>query len=128
MTRRFSNRTKFTSEQLQKIREESKSVGSVVAEIDTELQLRETEDNITSMKSDIQKLTKPHWSLVPIFWIALAALFVALLQYFRPMQSAAPNNQYTISSSPVTTMTSHSQSVQTGTTKTSQPKHVPKKP
>ena len=118
----------LSQEQLLKLKDENKAVACVVADINNELRQRDLESDIKNMKLDIQKLTKPHWSLVPIFLIALAALFVTLLQYFRPIQSGAPNNQHTISSSPATTMTSHSQSVQTGTTKTSQPKHVPKKP
>jgi hypothetical protein len=53
----------------------------------------EIDGKIEMMQSDIQKLTKPHWTLVPIFGIALVALFVALLQYCRPAKTDVQNAQ-----------------------------------
>lgn len=47
-----------------------------------ELEQRKLEENQQRMQSDIQKLTQPHWTLVPIFWITLAALIMAVLQFF----------------------------------------------
>jgi len=57
---------------------------------------------IQTIQSDLQKLTKPHWTLVPIFWLALAAVIIALFQYFRPLQPSAPDKQHTVLSSPET--------------------------
>ena len=110
-----------STEDLLRIKNDNKRIPSQIALINAELRQRELEENI-------KKLTKPHWSLVPIFWITLASLLIALLAYFRPFQPVSPNNQYTFSSSPVTTTMQNSQSTSTQKKPISQHIPVQKKP
>jgi hypothetical protein len=104
MTRHLINQS---IEQLLKQKAENSRLGTSTSEIDAELKQREFEGNIESIQSDIRKLTKPHWSLVPIFWITLASLFIALLAYFRPHRLDIPSSQYQTLSSPTIPASPH---------------------
>jgi hypothetical protein len=42
------------------------------------------------LQSNIQKLTKPHWSLTPTFWLVLISTLAVLFQVW---QSCSPNNK-----------------------------------
>lgn len=44
-----------------------------------------------------RKLSKPHWTLTPTFWISLAILVVALLAWLFPRTPQTPNGKPVIS-------------------------------
>jgi hypothetical protein len=80
------------------------------------------------LEEDIKSLKKPHWSLVPIFWIALASLLVSLLAYFRPPKSDVQDAQHTNLISTVSKTSQNSQAKSNTKKPISQHKPVPQKP
>jgi hypothetical protein len=92
-----------TKEQLLKRKTECEKIGMPCPDIDAELKKRELEESINLIKTDIKKLTKPHWTLVPIFWIALVSILIALtslvigiVSYLRPAQPVVQEQQRNI--------------------------------
>ncbi len=69
----------FSIEQLLKLKEENKSYGAIVADINAEIRQKETEANIKTMQENIAKLTVPHWSFTPTFWLVLVTTILTLI-------------------------------------------------
>jgi hypothetical protein len=52
---------------------------------------RKRMDEITQrMQEDIQKLTKPHWTLVPGFWVIVVAMLLAAIAAWPVIQGWLP--------------------------------------
>ena len=90
-----------------------------------EIEFRASQKTMQSIQADIQKLTKPHWTLTPTFWLVI---LTALVVPFQLWQYVAPVLKSLNQTAPSIQSSSHLQSIGTNTTKTSQPKHVQKKP
>jgi cytoskeletal protein RodZ len=84
------------------------------------------------LEEDIRSLKKPHWTLKPTFWLVLVSTILALIStvaiLFQVWQSVFPNMKSLHPADVQAPSIQDLKSTGTNTTKTSQPKHVQKKP
>ena len=78
--------------------------------------------DLQNIQADIKKLTKPHWSLSPTFWLVLVSTLAVLFQVW---QSVSPNFKPSNPSVSPSSTKDKLKSSETDTSKTSQSKPVP---
>ncbi len=122
MNRPYAGHTK---DELLKQKKEFEHVGFKVAEINAELKQRELEDNI-------QKLTKPHWTLTPTFWLVLVTSVLTLIStvilIFQFWQSFSQEKKSDLNKLPEQTNSQGQKPTEVQQKQVSQQKPVQKKP
>ena len=81
--------------------------------------------NLQKIQADIQKLTKPHWTLVPTFWLVLITAIIAFASYVLPPRVSVEDHKPVPVTAPTSSISPDSQSTKTTLKPISQSKASP---